>query len=153
MSDLQSFITVAHADERGRVSITVPFDPKTTWGAKRRYHVRGTLNGHPFEGSLGVRDGRVFFPLAKALREAAGIEPGQTIETTMQPTNNRSETIPPELIEALSADTAAKAFFDGLSAFYRRQHAEWVSGAKQAATRQRRANKVIELLRQRHQSR
>jgi bacteriocin resistance YdeI/OmpD-like protein/uncharacterized protein DUF1905 len=151
--DAQAFKAVVEADDRGRVSITVPFDPSAVWGARRRHHVSGTLNGHPFEGSLGVRGARVFFPLAKRLRAEAGIEPGDVIEVTPAPAADRSESVPPELAQALVADPTAEAFFAGLSGFYRRQYAEWIIGAKQPVTRQRRVAQVVDLLRRGRKSR
>jgi hypothetical protein len=33
------------AAPRGHLLIPVPFDPDTTWGAKPRHHIRGTVNG------------------------------------------------------------------------------------------------------------
>jgi hypothetical protein len=36
--------TIADAG-RGRVLIPVPFQPDTTWGAKPRHHIHGTVNG------------------------------------------------------------------------------------------------------------
>ena len=60
---------------------------------------------------------------------------------------------PVTLTEALAADPAAEAFFAGLSGFYRRQYAEWIAGAKQQATRERRIAQVVDLLRQGRKSR
>jgi hypothetical protein len=153
VSDVQAFDAAVEADDRGRVSITVPFDPSALWGKRQRHHVRGTLNGHPFEGSLGVRGGRVFLPLAKKLRADVGIEPGENVAVTMAPAAERSESVPPELADLLAEDATAKAFFDGLSGFYRRQYAEWVADGKQPTTRRHRAEQALELLRQGRKSR
>jgi bifunctional DNA-binding transcriptional regulator/antitoxin component of YhaV-PrlF toxin-antitoxin module len=152
MTGPRTFEAVVEADDRGRVSITIPFDPSALWGVRPRHHVSGTLNGHPFEGSLGVRGGRVFFPLAKKVRADAGIKPGDVIEVTLAPVAERSESVPPELAEALAADPAARTFFDGLSGFYRRQYAESLADGD-PATRRRRAAQVIDLLRQGRTSR
>lgn len=144
--------TVEH-DERGRVWITVPFDPSAEWGRKARHHVRGELNGTPFETSLGVRGGRVLFPLNKELRQTAGLGPGDTVVVDLEPAGERSEAVPAELAELLAGDEAARTFFEGLSGFYRRQYATWVSQAARPETRQRRAVEVVELLRAGRKSR
>jgi uncharacterized protein DUF1905/bacteriocin resistance YdeI/OmpD-like protein len=144
---MSTFTATVEHDDRGRVWITVPFDPAAEWGARPRHHVRGDLNGTPFETSLGVRAGQVRFPLAKALRDAAGVAPGDTVTVSLEPTTERAEQVPGELADILAHDERACAFFEGLSGFYRRQYATWVGDAKQPATRQRRAGEVAALLR------
>jgi hypothetical protein len=57
-------------------AILVPFDPEEVWGIRPRtvasktyggqpgHLVRGTLNGHPFDGWIGRRRGEVLPPLS-----------------------------------------------------------------------------------------
>jgi bifunctional DNA-binding transcriptional regulator/antitoxin component of YhaV-PrlF toxin-antitoxin module len=143
----KAFTATVEHDERGRVWVTVPFDPAAEWGRKGRHHVRGELNGTPFETSLGVRGGRVLFPLNKALREAAGLHPGDRVAVVLEPAGERTENVPTELAELLAGDEPARTFFEELSGFYRRQYASWVGQAARADTRQHRAAEVIALLR------
>jgi hypothetical protein len=149
----KAFTATVEHDERGRVWVTVPFDPAVEWGRKGRPHVRGKLNGTPFETSLGARGGRVLFPLNKALRDAAGLHPGDQVAVVLEPAGERTENVPTELAELLAGDEAARTFFEGLSGFYRRQYATWISQAARPDTRRRRATEVAGLLREGRKSR
>jgi uncharacterized protein YdeI (YjbR/CyaY-like superfamily) len=56
--------------------------------------------------------------------------------------------VPGDLVAALDAEPAARAFFDGLSYSNRQWHVLSVEGAKTAATRQRRIARSVEILRE-----
>lgn len=79
---------------KGVVFVIVPFDPEETWGDKpvrlagRRHGwlVRGTVQGHEFEGYVGDRWGRFFVALGDALLEAAGLSVGDQIRVVLEPT-------------------------------------------------------------------
>ncbi len=55
--------------------------------------------------------------------------------------------IPSELREALAKDPVAKAAFGKLPPSHRRQYAVYIGEAKQAETRERRAQNAVEMLR------
>jgi len=55
--------------------------------------------------------------------------------------------VPDDLAQALRKDRAASQAFAGLSYTHRKEYARWVQDAKKPATRQRRVDKTIELLR------
>jgi uncharacterized protein YdeI (YjbR/CyaY-like superfamily) len=55
--------------------------------------------------------------------------------------------IPSELREALANDPVARAVFEKLPPSHRRQYAGYIAEAKQAETRERRAQKAVEMLR------
>ena len=54
--------------------------------------------------------------------------------------------VPDELTAVMETDSEAKAFFENLSDGYKRGYCDWVGGAKQAATRQTRADKALIML-------
>jgi hypothetical protein len=54
--------------------------------------------------------------------------------------------VPVELNKALNKNKTARKYFDTLAPSHRREYAEYVSGAKQAETRERRMVKVMEML-------
>lgn len=54
--------------------------------------------------------------------------------------------IPEELTAVMDTDAEAKAFFESLTDGYKRGYCDWVGGAKQAATRQTRAEKALVML-------
>jgi len=58
----------------------------------------------------------------------------------------RKVTIPDDLAAALQAKPAIQAIFEKLSYSHQKQYVEWIESAKQAATRQNRIFKTIEML-------
>ena len=58
----------------------------------------------------------------------------------------KSVIIPDELAAVMNTDSEAMEFFNRLTDGYRRGYCDWVSGAKQAATRQARADKALIML-------
>ena len=62
--------------------------------------------------------------------------------------NNEKKTvnIPQELSTVLETDNEAKVFFISLTDGYKRGYCDWVGGAKQAPTRQTRAEKALIML-------
>src|SRR5690348_12627851 len=114
----QTFEATVEAGERGRIFITIPFDPKVVWGKQNRYYVKGTLNQTPFDGSLGMRGGVVFMPLNKALQQAANLKPGDRVQVVMEAAEAVREVVPDDLKAALKTAPTADTFFKGLSAFY-----------------------------------
>jgi uncharacterized protein YdeI (YjbR/CyaY-like superfamily) len=56
------------------------------------------------------------------------------------------EGVPSELETLLEGDSAAKAFFEGLSMSYKQGYFDWVGSAKQEETRKVRAAKALVML-------
>ena len=54
--------------------------------------------------------------------------------------------VPSELQKALNKNKKAKKCFDSLSAYYQKDYADYIANAKQEQTRQRRLEKVMDLL-------
>lgn len=142
----RQFEAQVESGERGRIYISLPFDPTEAWGKSRRHYVIGTINDHPFQGSLGVRQGNHFMPLNEELRRAASIKPGDMVKVTMELDQPQQKGMPSDFAEALGNAPEAQAFFDTLSAFYRNQYIEWITSAKKIETRQERLAKTVELL-------
>jgi len=65
-------------------------------------------------------------------------------EETME--QKKKVIIPEELIAVMNTDSEAKAFFDSLTDGYKRGYCDWVGGARQAPTRQSRADKALIML-------
>jgi len=142
----QTFETTVESGERGRVFITIPFDPKTVWGKQSRYYVKGTINQTPYDGSLGTRAGVVFMPLNKALQQAAHLKPGDRVQVVMESAEAVREALPDDFKSALSSTPEAAKFFDGLTAFYHNTYVEWIVSAKKADTRRDRIIQAVDLL-------
>ena len=142
----QTFETTVETGERGRVFITIPFDPKTIWGKQSRYYVKGTLNQTAYDGSLGTRAGVVFMPLNKALQQTANLKPGDHVAVVMELAEAVREEVPADFRSALSGMPEAATFFDGLTAFYHNTYVEWIVSAKKPETRRDRISQAVDLL-------
>jgi Bacteriocin-protection, YdeI or OmpD-Associated/Domain of unknown function (DUF1905) len=135
--------------------VVIPPDVAAALGATGRTSVTGTIDGQPFSNQVMPYTfegtGRqVVMVVNKAVRTSLGKEAGASVELVLA-RDDRSRSanvaIPAELADALARDPAARAAFDGLAPSHRREHAEFVAGAKREETRQRRAQQTLERLR------
>lgn len=128
--------------------IAVPFDAQKVFGTRARVPVRGTINGHPYRGSIFPSgDGRHYMVVRKELRDAAGVKGGETINMTMERDDEpRTVTPPADLARALKGDRAARTAWDKLSYTHQREYAELIEGAKRPETRARRIEKTLSQL-------
>jgi bifunctional DNA-binding transcriptional regulator/antitoxin component of YhaV-PrlF toxin-antitoxin module len=131
-----------------RPLVTVPFDVREAYG-EARAPVRGTVNGHPFRTTVAVYGGVPYLGFRREVREAAGIELGQTVTIEVERDDEPRVVQPPaELAEALASDPIAAAAWEKLSFTHRREHAEAIEDAKREETRQRRVERTLEMLRE-----
>jgi hypothetical protein len=130
----------------GGAFVAVPFDARAAFGSARA-PVRGTVNGTPLRTRLMVYGGVTHLGLTRAVRDAAGIVPGDEVDVELELDDApRAVAVPPELAAVLDAERLGGTY-DALSFTHRREYAEWVAGAKRAETRERRAAKAAEMLR------
>ena len=142
------FDGVIEAARGGGACIPVPFDPKTEFGTGRSVRVVATYDGLEAHSSIVSMGGRSVLGIHKATREAIGKGPGQTVRVSLRPdTGPREVEVPPELAERLAADSALQKRFDALAFTYRKEFARWVSDAKRQETRDRRADRAAEMIR------
>jgi hypothetical protein len=129
-----------------RTYISIPFKPNEVWGVKQRHHITGTINGCKVRGSLGSDGTSYFLPLGAAWRRDNGLEAGAAVEVILSAEGPQMAQLAPDVVQALAAEPAAKAFFEGLATFYRNGYIKWIEGAKRPETRQARLTEMIELL-------
>jgi hypothetical protein len=75
-------------------AVEVPFDPAARWGTppvplwrgRRGHPVRGRLNGRAFESVIVPRSRRFYVLVGAEVPAAFGIEAGETVRVTLQPT-------------------------------------------------------------------
>ena len=130
-----------------RTFIAISFNPNEVWGTKQRHYITGTVNGHPVRGSLGSDGEQYFLPLGAAWRRDCGLEAGANVEVRLSPEGPQSETLSPDVIEALDSEPQAKTFFESLATFYRNTYVKWIESAKRPETRAARIREMLELLR------
>ena len=147
MSSAHRFTAEVERDEEsGGAYVVVPFDVREAFG-RARAPVRATIGGFTWRTTVAAYGGRSFIGLSRAVREAAGVAPGDEIAVELAPDDEpRQVVVPGELAEALAANPDAAAAYDGLSFSHRREYAEWVGEAKRDETRRRRAARAVQRL-------
>ena len=125
-------------------AVTIPFDVPETYGTRARVPVRGTINRHPYRGTIFPMGGKFIFVVNRELRVAAGVKGGDIISMTMERDDEpRIITPPADLARALRANRAARLAWDKLSYTHKKEHARAVEDAKRPETRVRRIEKAI----------
>ena len=128
--------------------VVVPLDVRALWG-EARPPVKGTVNGADYRSRLSVYGGETMLGLTNAFRAQAQIAPGDEVEVVMERDDAPREVeVPPALQARLDSDPVAHAAFATLSFTHRREYATWIAAAKKQETRERRAGKAIEMLRE-----
>ena len=141
----QQFKAIVQVGERERVFIALPFDPSTVWGKKARHHIRATINGLPFRGSLGSDGDNYYMALGAAWRRGCGVDVGTKVTVLIEPEGPQQETLAADIGAALVAEPNALEFFNGLATFYRNGYVKWIEGAKRPETRAARINEMVAL--------
>ncbi len=139
----------------GGTYVDIPPEAVEALRATGRTSVIGTIDGQPFKNQfmpyMFEGEGRkVVMVVNKATRTSLGKDVGDTVDFDLE-RDERSRsadvTVPPELVEALAAEPAAKAAFEALAPSRRREYAEFVAEAKRPETRLRRATQTVTELR------
>ncbi len=139
--------TVAAA-RGGGAAIAVDADVGAAFG-EARPPVATTVNGVEYRSRLMVYGGVTYLGLTKAIRSAAGIEIGEAVDVVLRRDDAPRELeLPPEFERALNDAGDARHHFDALAFTHRREYARWIGDAKRPATRERRAARAVELLRE-----
>jgi hypothetical protein len=127
-------------------AVEVPDEVLERFGKGKRPGVIVTLNGYEYRSTVAVMDGMTLLPVAKKIRDGAGVAPGDLIAVTLTlEVGPRPVDLPDDLAAALDAQPAAREFYDNLANSLQRFHADNVNGAKTPKTRQRRIEKSVAL--------
>jgi hypothetical protein len=145
-----SLSTTAEIIPRGRACAVVLTDEQVAVvgeGAKR-FPVAATLNGYTWRTSVVRMGGEFLLGLSRQVREAAGVQAGDTAQLRLElDTKPREVDVPEALATALAKDANARAAYEKLSYTHRKEYARWIAEAKRDETRERRVAKAIEQLR------
>ena len=118
-------------------------------GAKR-FPVRATINSFTWRTTVTRMRGEFLLGLNREIRESAGVQAGDKLEVAIElDSEPREVEIPEALARALSADPDAQAAFERLAFTHRKEYARWVAEAKREATRDRRVERALDMLRKR----
>lgn len=145
--------TTALSVRGNSVAIPIPFDPNEAWGEKARHDVSGTVNGHPVRGPLQPdRDGYVLL-LGPAWRRDTGLDTTQTVRVELVPEGPQVDRLAADLRDALTAAPDARAFFESIPTFYRKNYLRWIDEARRPETRAARIAQAIALLKEKKRQR
>jgi hypothetical protein len=104
-------------------------------GAKR-FPVLATVNGYTFATTVTRMRGEFLLGLSRAVREAAGVQAGDTVTVRLElDMQERVVDVPQDLDRALARDPEARAAFDAMAYTHRKEFARWVAEAKREDTR------------------
>lgn len=128
----------------------IPREVAIAFGLKRQIRVKGTINGYPFRSTaLAKGDGMHYLVVGKSIRDQIQAAHGEMVLVIMESDNEEREVVLPEaLMQALVSNPLAREAFEKLSYLHKKEYVNWVLGAKQEATRQRRIEKILALLSQ-----
>ena len=118
-------------------------------GDKGRIAFVGFADAHPIRSSAMPSEGRHCFMFNKGMQQGCGKGQGEMITFQLKrDTANRTVRTRADLSKALKGTGKSKAavFWKGLSYSNKKLYVDWITGAKQPETRQRRVKKALGML-------
>jgi hypothetical protein len=117
-------------------------------GAKR-FPVVATVNGYTWRTTVTRMRGEFLLGLNRDVREAAGVNAGDSVNVEIGLDDAPRELeVPEPLATALDEDPVAGAAFRSLAYTHRKEFARWIEEAKREDTRKRRLETALEMLRE-----
>lgn len=125
----------------------IPFNTAKVWPERHGRRVRGDIEGFPFRTSLfpdPQGSGQVLL-VNRKMQAAAKARLGSKVRIRLEPDlEERPTLIPPELTAIFKSDRKLRMWFDALSPSMRREIGKWITDAKSAVVRQKRAERIAE---------
>jgi hypothetical protein len=149
MTDVARRFTATITRSRTKAYVVLPFDPNEAWGAKSRHYVKGSIGGCVIRGVL-LFDGNDFvLSLGPAWLRDNPVQQGaaRPVEVMLTPDGPQPEALAPDIAAALEAEPQARAFFNSIAPFYRKNYIRWIETAKRAETRAARIRETVIALR------
>jgi hypothetical protein len=131
--------------------VDFPYDLKATYGKGNLVPIRALFDHRvEYRGSLAKMGGDCAMLLVrKDVLAEIGKQKGETVAVRVElDAAPRSVTLPGDAIRAIEENESASAIWNGLSYSRQREYQLWIDGAKRPETRQRRVEKMVELLAQ-----
>ena len=128
--------------------VEFPFDLKETYGIGNLVPVNVTFDGIPYTGSIAKMGAAPLILIKKEIREQLRKERGETVKVTVQLDASPREVIMPADFAGQLKLEGLEDYFGQLAYTHRKEYVNWIVEAKQEATRERRIEKAIELLKQ-----
>ena len=141
------FRTTLAARARGGVAVRLPFSPDEAWGQRARHDVHGTIAGHAMRGKLTAVDDGFELQLGPSWCRDPRMVAGAEVDVVLAPEGPGRGSMGQDVDAALDAAPDARAFFESLPTFYRKNYARWLDSAKRPETRARCIAEFVDLLR------
>ena len=128
--------------------LRLPAEASAKLPSRSQTSVSGTLNASPFQATLDPDgQGGDWLKVTRALREAAGVEPGAIVTLEIAPMAEEPEPkVPADFRKALAAAPKAKTIWLDITPVARRDWIMWITSAKRAETRELRIEKACDML-------
>jgi hypothetical protein len=150
----RTFTIAFERDSRGRVVISLPFDPSEAWGGKAVHHVTGSVGDRRVRGRLSGEGAGARLVLGPAWCRDAELATSERVRVVLEPEGPQQDTLAPDVAAALAAWPAAREFFDSLATYYRKGYLRWVDATKRRPeVRAARIVEMVELLAAGHKQR
>ncbi|MEM8859356.1 MAG: YdeI/OmpD-associated family protein [Chloroflexota bacterium] len=135
-------------NSRGELFYTVVFVPNNVTQALPmdqypRLRIEGELHEQPFEGAMQPAKGKWYLLLSQKFLKEHNLSLGDEVEVRFNIGDQDYVDVPAELEEALAINEKAAALWTNFTPGKKRGFATTVASAKQVATRQKRAQKMI----------
>jgi hypothetical protein len=128
----------------------VPEDVVQSLGSHKRPPVRVTIGGYTYRSTVAPYSGTYLLPLSAENRPGAGVKAGDEVDVELElDTAPREVTVPADFAAVLDKEPGLRDAFDALSFTHRKEHVRAIEDAKSPATRQRRIDKAITMVRER----
>jgi len=136
---------VVKDDQVNATGLQVPPEVMAALGAStKKPPVKVTIGDYTYQTTVAVMGGVSMLALSAENRKAAGVEPGATIEVTLElDLEPRIVEVPDDLAMALAAQSGARAAFDALAFSKRKEFVRQVNDAKTQETRDRRIAAIV----------
>jgi hypothetical protein len=145
--DARTFRTMLLVPANGKRELALPFDPGQVWGRRDRYHVTGTIDGHPVRGPLSSRAGGWVLPVGALWCQ--DVTAPTEVEVELRLEGPQRDGLAPDIADALDADPDAAAFWDSLATFYRKGYLRWIDATlRRPEVRAARIAETVSLLRE-----
>lgn len=150
MTEKKSFTATIEKPDDGMDTafVSIPFAVEQVYGTKGQVKVKALFDGYPYRGVLAnMGMGCHVIILRKDVRKAIGKSVGDKVSVVLErDTDERTVTVPEDLITAMIKTPKAKTTFDTLSYTNKKEYSTWITSAKKPETREKRVKDTIQKL-------
>ncbi|MGC8782842.1 MAG: YdeI/OmpD-associated family protein [Armatimonadota bacterium] len=140
--------TVQIVQQGNRAFLVLPEEVVNRWGKRAHHYVAGTIHERKVRGRTEVWNGQYILPLGPTWLRDNDVQVGMHVACALCLESPVMEDLADDIARALEAEPQAKAFFEEIAPFYRKNYLRWIEEAKRAETRAARITEVVQLLKE-----